>query len=78
MREKTEGNKRVELSIIARHLTQDVPLLTSTLAPGEQKKIKVSFYKAVVKEKRALLHFPEKHQHTVVLNTHMLLHLSEW
>lgn len=77
MREKKEGNKRVELSIIARHLTQDVPLLTSTLAPGEQK-IKVSFYKTVVKEKKALLHFPEKHQPTVVLNTHMLLHLSGW
>lgn len=49
-REKMEGNKRVELSIIVRQLAQDVPLLTSTLAPGEQK-IKVSFYKAVVKEK---------------------------
>lgn len=34
MREKMEGNKRVELSLIVRHLTQDVPLLTSTLAPG--------------------------------------------
>lgn len=51
IKEKMGGNKRAELSIIARHLTQDVPLLTSILAPGEQK-IKVSFYKAVVKEKR--------------------------
>lgn len=51
MREKMEGNERVELSIIVRQLTQDVPLLTFTLAPGEQK-IKVSFYKAVVREKR--------------------------
>lgn len=51
IKEKMENNKRLELSIIVRHLTQDVPLLTSPLAPGEQK-IKVSFYKAVVKEKR--------------------------
>lgn len=59
MREKMGGNKRVELSIIARHLTQDVPLLTSTLAPGEQK-IKVSFYKAVVKEKKGPSPFSRK------------------
>lgn len=53
IREKMECIKRVELFIIARHLTQDVSLLTSTLAPGKQK-IQVPFYKAVVKEKRSV------------------------